>query len=259
MTLSLSESVTSGPLITTDWPNRHFNFYSMDTEESFLENSKKFKVENSDWIYFDKKINYKFNSQGYRTVEWYTINWQEAVVIFGCSNVLGEGLAEEDTVSAQLSRLIHRPVVNLGVSGTGMFFNFYNSVLLDKNLPTPYAVVQMWPESSRFELFNETGFMINTPYGFGKDSTLQGKLKDVFYKQWIAQPENANTHAWLIAQASAGLWRNKTQYYELSLNPDTASLVNCDIAHWVDTARDLGHPGIETIKQIATQIASNLN
>lgn len=258
MTLNLSKSVLSGPLITTDWANRYFNFYSMDTEESFLENSKKFKVENRDWIYFNKKINYKFNSQGYRTVEWYTINWQESVVIFGCSNVVGEGLAEEDTVSSQLSRLINRPVVNLGVSGTGMFFNFYNSVLLDKNLPTPYAVVQMWPESSRFELFNETGFIINTPHLFGKESSPHSKSKDKFYKNWISQPENVNTHAWLIAQASNAIWRNKTQYYELSLNLDTAALVNCDTARWLDTARDLGHPGIETVKQIAIQIAEKL-
>lgn len=255
----LCNRVTNGPLIITDWSNRYFNFYSMDTEQSFLENSKKFRTAGEDWPYLNKHIDYKFNSQGYRTNEWQNINWQESVVIFGCSNVLGEGLAEEDTVSSQLSKLLDRPVVNLGVSGTGIFFNFYNSVMLDKNFPTPYAVVQMWPDSARVELFNETTVLIHTPWGFGKDNSPDGRFKDEFYKHWITYPENTNTHTWLIAQASNALWSNKTRYYEMSLNSNTAELLNCDCILWLDVARDRVHPGIETAKAIAEKIARNIS
>lgn len=130
--------------------------------------------------------------------------------------------------------------------------------MLDKNFPTPYAVVQLWPDAVRFELFNETACLINTPATFGKDNSDDGKFKDGFYKHWITDPENANTHTWLIAQASKSMWSNKTRYYEISLHKSTAELLNCECSEWLDVARDLVHPGIETVSLVAKNIAENI-
>lgn len=254
MTLNLSKTVLSGPLITTDWANRHFNFYSMDSEEQFLENSKKFRSNEQSWIYFDKSIEYKFNSQGYRTSEWNDINWQESVVIFGCSNVVGEGLAEADTISGVLSRLLDRPVVNLGVSGTSIAFSSYNSAMLCNNLPTPYAIVQLWTALARMELYTADVVKIHTAAQHGHIDTISTE----FYRSWISYPENPNTHMFFNALLSKLLCKSKTRYYEASFFLETANMLQCDYITVDDYARDLTHPGINTAKTVATQIANSL-
>lgn len=255
----LTNRIADGPLITTDWPNRYFNFYSYDSKDRFNRNSKDFISKNEPWIYLDKHIDYKFNNQGYRTLPWEDINWQESIVIFGCSIVLGEGLAEEDTISAQLSKLTNRPVINLGVSGTGILFNFYNSIMLHKNLPTPYAVVHVWPESTRIEVYSADTVLVHVPAAIGYDNSPEGKFKDTFFRSWIMFPENPNTHVWFSAQASRALWQNKTKYYEISMNAATSKILDCDFVEKIDFARDLGHPGITTAKNTATEIFNNLN
>jgi hypothetical protein len=222
----------------------------MDTEHSYIKNSREFKLRGEHWDYFDKLITYKFNSQGYRAAEWTDIDWKESVVLFGCSNVLGEGLAEEDTITAQLSKLLQRPVVNLGVSGTGMSFSFYNSTMLYKNLPTPYAVVQLWSNCNRIELYTADKTKINTPITC---------YNTEFYRNWILNEENPNTHMYMIAQASRYMWESKTRYYELSLFDETADILNCTHIEYADHARDRGHPGIETAKLAAENIAANIS
>jgi hypothetical protein len=247
--MEICNRVTDGPLIKTDWCNRVMNFYSMDTEERYIKHSHESRLRGEHWDYFNKSITYRFNSHGYRTVELSDIDWKEAVVVFGCSHVVGEGLAEEDTITAQLSKLLQRPVVNLGVSGTGMLFSFYNSVMLYKNLPTPYAVVQLWSNVNRIELYTNDGVLLNTPHT---------KSNNEFYRNWLQHPENSNTYMYMTAQASRCLWESKTTYYELSLFTNTRDVLNCTHIHAVDYARDQGHPGIETAKLIADNIAANI-
>ena len=247
--MEICKRFLDGPLIKTNWCNRVMNFYSMDSEDSYIKNSKEFRLRGDPWYYFNKSITYKFNSQGYRTAEWDTIDWKESVVVFGCSYVTGEGLAEEDTVTTQLSKLLRRPVINLGVSATGMSFSFYNSTMLYKNLPTPYAVIQLWSHPYRMELYDSDSIIINAPITHQKD----------FYRNWIKSPENPNTHMYMTAQASRCMWESKTKYYELSLFDQTADILNCVHITTVDLARDLEHPGIETAKLVAENIAKNIN
>jgi hypothetical protein len=222
----------------------------MDSEARYIKNYRDFILRGEHWEYFNKPITYKFNSQGYRAAEWADIDWNEAVVVLGCSYVLGEGLAEEDTVTAQLSKLLHRPVVNLGVSGTSMSFSFYNSVMLYKNLPTPYAVVQQWSDTHRIECYTTDDILHHTPTG---ENNIE------FYRNWIKDPENPNTHMYMAAQASRCMWEPKTKYYELSLFGEPANILNCTHIPTVDFARDLEHPGIETAKLIAENIAANIS
>jgi hypothetical protein len=248
--MEISNRFIDGPLIKNDYPNLDTNFYSMDTEHRYIKNSRDFRARGEHWDYFDKHITYKFNSQGYRTAEWDTIDWKESVVVLGCSYVLGEGLAEEDTITAQLSSLLQRPVVNLGASGTGMSFSFYNSTMLYKNLPTPYAVVQLWSNCNRIELYTSNEILVHTPH---VDSD------DEFYRNWILNEENPNTHMYMAAQASRCMWESKTRYYELSLFGETTEILNCTHIKTVDHARDLAHSGIETAKLVAENIAANIS
>lgn len=250
---NLCSMVSEGPLITTHWANREFEFYSSDSEEKFLKKSKEFA--SSDWIYSNKTIAYKFNKQGYRTWEWDHVNWSDSVVVLGCSNVLGEGLAEQDTITSQLSLLLNRPVVNLGVSGTGIAFSAYNSSMLCKNLPVPYAVVQLWSSVSRIELYTHNNIKIHSAANHGHTDSVSKN----FYSSWISHPENFNTHMFFNAQMTKLLWQAKTRYYEASFFYDTANVLDCDYISVLDVARDGDHPGIETAKSTALQISKNLS
>lgn len=248
--MSLCKKLTRGPLIETDYTNLYTNFFSMDSEKRYINHAREFRVRGEHWDYFNKPITYKFNSQGYRAAEWTDIDWKKSVVVLGCSHVLGEGLAEEDTVTAQLSSLLQRPVVNLGASGTGMSFSFYNSVMLHKNFPTPYAVVQLWSNCNRIELYTSSNVLLHTP---------QIDSNNEFYRNWMLKEENPKTHMYMTAQASRCMWESKTKYYELSMFGETANILNCTHILDIDLARDLGHPGIETAKLVADNIAANIS
>ncbi len=233
-------------------------FYSSDSKELFLENSKKIANSDPSWPYFNKQIKYNFNDYGYRTKKWSDIDWTNSVVIFGCSCTLGEGLTEEDTISGQLSQLLNRPVVNLGVSGTGISFNSYNSLLLYKNLPTPYAVVQMWSSINRIELYTSERMLLCLPAVIGNNTGPMHMHRDAFYKEWSRFPENYHTHMWFTAQFSKSLWENTAKYYEFTLFEDTENLLKCKLLDIVDRSRDFLHPGINTAKMIAENIAENI-
>jgi hypothetical protein len=256
--MKICSSAANGPLITTPYQNNVLDFYSTDTEHRYLKNSSDFKFNGVEWLYADKVINYKFNSQGYRTAEWIDISWTDAVVVFGCSCVVGEGLAEDDTITSQLSKRLNRPVINLGVSGTGMLFSFYNSTMLCKNLPTPYAVVQLWSDCNRMEIYTEDTIRLHLPSRVGKHNTYDGNLHDAFFQSWVTFPENPNTHAWFMSHASRLLWDTRTKYYELTMFAQTAQVLGCPLLEAVDYGRDLGHSGIETAKLIAENIAEHI-
>jgi hypothetical protein len=85
-----------------------------DTEERFQEN---LKSQPEDWPWRNQQITYKLNSQNYRAPEWDSIDWENSVVMFGCSQVFGVGVDEDQTLGYYLSELLNKPVINLGIPG----------------------------------------------------------------------------------------------------------------------------------------------
>jgi hypothetical protein len=122
--------------------------------------------------------------------------------------------------------------------------------MLYKNLPKPYAVIQQWSNIYRMELYTADDTIINTPVTC---------YNTEFYRNWMLHEENPNTHMYMSAHASRCMWESNTRYYELTLFDQTADVLNCTHIPTVDLARDLGHPGIETAKLIAENIAANIS
>jgi hypothetical protein len=217
-----------------------------DTQELFKKNLTK---QPSDWIYRTKSICYNLNKNLYRTYEFETIDWEKSVVIFGCSNVFGVGLAESDTVSAQLSLLINKPVINMGVGGTSLMYNLYNSVILLAGYQTPQAVIQLWSNYDRCTYFKEDEIV----YG-GAWNMKMGDYMNV----WNQDPANPQTNAIFASKIFKQLCNGKTKYYEASFFKDTAELLECDQLVYNNDARDLIHPGINSAYLAAVRIAENL-
>ena len=60
---------------------------------------------------------YTRNSEGYRCAEFSSINWSNSIAVFGCSEVFGVSVPEDQTLPHHLSLLFGRPCINLGIPG----------------------------------------------------------------------------------------------------------------------------------------------
>jgi hypothetical protein len=239
-------------LLPTNDGKKIIQWHNSDNKDRFLKNSA--NLAGTAWPYHTQTITYNLNSQGYRTDEWEDINWAESIVLLGCSFVLGEGLAESDTMTAQLRNITGRNVINLGVSGSSMLYSLHNLTLLLKNFPTPWAVVQVWTSYNRMHVYqpNVVGFFNGGyfgPYNEHKE----------FFKQWAQHPINPSTNMWMAAQTSKLLCQNKTRYYDVTMFEETSDLIGCNEIKQVDYARDLEHPGPLSMTAIAENIAANIS
>lgn len=129
--------------------NRTFLFASTDNEDGYISNKEKL---GENWYYYDKKIEYKYNSWGYRSKEINEIG-DDFILVFGCSNTEGIGLHEDDMWANKLSKELNMDVLNMGMGGTSIDFQFYNTMLLYDYLikinKTPKLVIYQWPYKYR--------------------------------------------------------------------------------------------------------------
>jgi len=224
----------------------HDKFSGTDTEELYNEN---LKTQSIDWYYRTNTVEYKLNRHGYRTTEFNTVDWANSIVVFGCSNVFGVGLNEDDTLSSQLSKLTNTPVINMGMGASSIEYSLYNSIILSNSKPTPKAVIHIYSSLDRTTYYHQRNVAHHGPWDMQK-----GDYIDLY----STDPAHALTHAVMCQMISKQLWANKTKYYETSFFSDTVNKLNMPSVSWVDQARDLMHPGRMTLYNLATQIKDNL-
>lgn len=214
-------------------------FSSTDDKKSFKKNSKNKK--HKDWIYKTKPITYKYNSHGFRTRPFEEVNWAESIAVLGCSNVEGVGLAVEDTLCYQLEKILNIPVVNLGIGGSAVDFACWNSLRLHNYYPRPKSVVQIWTSLDRYSDYDKHGYRSYLP-----------RFHGYYYKlNWNKRSEH-------YIESDRALWKDKTVYYEGSFFGATASRLKIKEFDNLDYARDLCHPGIDSNRIAAKNIAENL-
>jgi hypothetical protein len=222
------------------------NFAGTDNQSLYEENLKKMPA---DWYYRHNTVRYTFNKQGYRTDEFKNIDWKNSVVIFGCSNAFGVGLDDQEVVSYQLSKLINRPVINMGVGGSSITFNLHNSIILKDGYPTPLAVVQLWPDYTRTVYYNKKDLI---PYGSWNIE--HNNYMDV----WTKDKSHSQIHAMFASKISKTIWKD-TSYCEFSFFDETAKILNCKRLKDFDLARDMMHYGPKTHAIAAQKIADKIN
>ena len=222
------------------------NFSGNDCEELFHKN---LETKPNDWRYRTSPVKYTYNKHYYRTEEFNQIDWSQSIVIFGCSNVFGVGVDDDDTVSGQLSRMINRPVINMGVGGSSITHALHNAVILNANYPMPFGVVNLWTEYNRTVYYYK-----NQVKNYGSWNFEENNYMDV----WSESSYHSMTHATIASMTSKQLWKT-TRYYEASFFRNTAELLQCDTLARVDYARDDCHCGYDTLKLAAEKIAEKLN
>lgn len=142
---------------------------------------------------------YNTNALGYRAKEFSEVDWNNSYVIQGCSAVFGLGLPNDtDTVSECLSRKLNKPVINLGISGSGIQPQYMNAVeMLEENIK-PLGVFIVYPNIHRFSLMLD-GCLEN----FGPWSASRPNKK---YAQWMAEDNSKHLNLWHV-RAYRLLWK----------------------------------------------------
>lgn len=241
----IPESIKSGEFLPIDsFITREFS--GADTEILYQEN---LKTKPQDWYYRNNPVTYTVNERGYRTLPFDKIDWKESVVIFGCSTVFGVGVDDTDTISSCLSKLINRPVINLGVGASSITYSLHNSIILSSNYPTPAAVVQLWTLYDRTVYYYRDKVKNHGPWNI---------VPNNYMDKWTEEASHAQAHAVFASMISKQLWKN-TRYYEASYFLETAECLGCDQLTILDKARDDMHFGPKTSMATAEKIANNLD
>ena len=237
--------------ITTSW-------WGFDNEENYSKNNN----------WGDIPVSYKINSNGYRADEWSSIDWNNSIVVIGCSIVFGQGLPVDRTLTSLLSTSLKRPCINLGVCGSSNALMFHNSLSLIDNNIKPYAVIFLFSNASRFTYFKHNTVTHFGPWSFETERLKQLSLQENpnyskeelnFYSTYILN-NNSDIHGSMIAIGAEALWKSqgiKSLAYETTEEPIMEKRFK-SLPKIVDRARDGLHPGIETNKLWAEVIKNDL-
>lgn len=245
--------------VVTTIKNKKLNFFGSDSEELFNRNLSIMPI---DWHYRTKKIVYDFNSDGYRTKNFKNINWRESVVIFGCSMIMGHGLAEDETVSYYLEKIINRPVINLGLCGSSNELMLNNCSFMVNNFDYPYAIIFSWSILNRFVYYNNNNKVYNCgDWSLEKENNLTNYDKKIIANILKIRNNsqnyliNTNYNYKMIVKA---MLKNKTQFLDFSFFDDIASVMKCEFISYSKTARDLCHCGKENTERAAIFLANHM-
>ena len=215
-----------------------YSFWANDSHERYLAN---LNTQPADWYYRTHTVTYKINAQGYRTAEFNTFDWTQAIVLFGDELAWGQGLDEADTIARALSIHTERPVINLSQPAASPEWVWAQHVEV-KQQYEPWATVTLWPSSLR-----ATSWAHALPEHQG---------------HWThhEQPERERrTRSQRASRAAQQLWNRQVN---LTLDSKEAWLLNAQPIdtniNTLDRSRDGSIPGKNAAQLIAQMIAHKL-
>lgn len=215
------------------------------------------------WKYRTKEVEYIVNSNGYRcSLEWDAIDWKNAIVLFGCSNTFGVGLAEDETIAYYLEQLTGRQVVNLGFPGGSNNLIANNAAALIKNFGIPYGVVINWSTTDRFRFYNRKGCHEVGPWTNNNTRFFRRSHANlsVLYEQMFVDPVNQSALSYYWSTYTDAMFEGRTRYCKVSYFDDAAHYTRSDkFFHISNSARDRFHPGADNSKAVAEFVAEKFN
>ena len=215
-----------------------------DSKESF---EKNLKEQPADWEWRNTIVTYTYNKQGYRTLNWENSDWDNSVLLFGGSDVVGTGVQYKQTVGWQLSELISTPVINLGRGGSGSMFQWVNTVKLCQTGIKPKAVIYIWPQPNRcLEFIDDTGLNTKEYGAWDEDKN--------FGTSWVLHDHHGTCYRNYVIDCCNILWKCPVLHYDRYPTPNLGHL-----APSVDKSRDTFHPGPKTYGIWANTIKNDLS
>jgi hypothetical protein len=252
-------------LLTSFYPEKpKYLFHNADTKLLF---EKNLLEQPESWSWRNRSISYTLNSQGFRCGQFDSLDWNNSIVCFGCSNTFGVGVDDSDTWPQVLNRLAQVPVINLSQGGQGCGFNWVNSVRVIAAGHKPRAAIYYWPDPIRmFTLSDPNNLNLvkrHGPWDMYNDQTFpdiqlgllwaQDSLLGVF---WAEQYLRSLDIMW----GQLGVPVLHTTWSQDFKVPRVDKIVLCSHSkrNLSLRARDLLHPGIEDHNFIACEIYARL-
>ena len=200
------------------------------------------------------KYGYRKNSK--------TCQFDNTIWLFGCSNVYGYDLPEEQTAGAVLEKMIGIPVVNLGIIGGNVFNIEHNlSVLLESH--TPRAIIIAWPRSHCWT--DPDGFNWGKWF-FDKHIDSMPGLRDIpldpvrfeEYKELLFSGE-LKTLTYNCIDRIREMIKQHPSVEFVYTSPKLSPPVETNMIHYIDHMPDIIHPGPETNIKAAEWLAEQLS
>lgn len=215
-----------------------------DNEKAYLKNlqnpAKKKTLEESGYI--DNPIEYRFNSHGFRTLEF---DQSFDIVCFGCSFTMGVGIHNEHTWPSRLQLLTGMKVANLGHSGSSNDTAFRMAEHYLKFFKPKYAI-WLQTDQHRLEIIDDTNKTAINILASDSDDWFSNNY---FIKTWMTSSTNQNLNLVKNTRAFVNLCE------ELEVKPLILERKEI-IQH--DLARDLQHPGQNSYAVLALKIKNKL-
>jgi hypothetical protein len=234
-------------------PKGNTNYCWPDEEDEFKKN---LLTQPDDWRYRTKEVVYTFNSHGYRVEkEFDEVDWKNAIVVFGCSMVFGQGVSNDETLPYFLGKLFNREVVNLGVPSCSNEFMLDNAIRMKNKYGIPYAMVMMWTLSNRLPYYGEESVKHLGMWGNFESNELGHADYNCIVNNLYYNKSNEFTRLYNTLQIGREIFADKTNYFDGSFFCETAHYGKCyDRFGFKNGARDLVHAGPEDLERIANEI-----
>jgi hypothetical protein len=216
-------------------------------KENLKHNTQKYLLEKYNFI--DKKIEYKFNKQGFRCDEFAK---EDSIIFLGCSNTFGTGLNLQDTFSQKVADKYKLKNYNLGIAGgsnDSCFRVGYNWIPLLK----PKFVVYGQPQQHRLSILSDNKIEIN----FQSNSRISYQRRNLihWYNMFIMNDTN------VLLQ-----FEKNTMAIKQLCQTHNIPLICLEVDNYLpgdnedrDYARDLLHYGVETNNKIAEIISKQID
>lgn len=210
------------------------------------------------WHYANKQVTYNVNSNGYRAAEWDDIDWENAIVLAGCSMTFGVGVNEDETIGYFLEKITKRPVVNLGYPAGSNELIFNNVVSIFEHFANPYAVVANWSTTDRFLFYSMD--VVDVGLWTDQTVTVDGVKLEKLFKGLNYNITNMAMKSYFIEKATRQLCKDKSKYYSMSCFPSSSHYMRTDWHFLPDkNARDLIHPGPQSNRLMAEHLSTVLS
>lgn len=219
--------------------NQTLKFLPADDEERYENNIQKRLSELKTYGWYNKEIDYTFNSYGFRSDEFEEAS-VPSILFLGCSYTVGVGIRIEDSFTSIISKELGFRNYNLGLGGGGPDTAFRIGHHWIPQLKPKYVV---WMDifKERYEEIVKIG-----------DGTKEKVLPMI---QIIDKNRN---HTYL----SANHWyiNSLKNYIGVKHTCDRfkIKLIHSRIFKRLDYARDLAHPGKMSNEQVAEEILTQI-
>lgn len=244
--MTIPESSYHSPFLS--YANLELPWFGLDDAQSFETNVRQRAgmMAANGWLP-GRSIAYRFNAQGFRSDPF---DQGPGMLFLGCSMTMGTGLPYEETWPYLVARALDCACWNLGVGG-GSNDTMFRLALHHVPALLPKAVVVMSTEPTRLEIVEKDHFaklLVNGP--IPNDYRL-------FYRRWLDQDANSYLN-----------WMKNILAIEQLCKDSRIPFFRADITDlgtgrggdrpYKDWARDLAHPGRQTVADFARQLIEQI-